>query len=376
VSDEIAFGIGCFHFGVSRRPPFRFTIHDYIQDVRLALENVPTVNDVYIESMDKDQVITMEDGELPRLSEGDGIFPGLYHLEMQFDVYLPFRVQAELTDDYAPDETCSERFRVYMRYTYHGPVAFVQVLEPSHRPSPSAAVRVVREFLARELGDDRQPVIFESLGPSPFHADCYLNAVSQETNGERPVLDTTIRQQKGYDAIHFTLHPHEITETDELLETVIERLADELILYYAIETYRVRSMNEWEQLEELFDQLTRFSSQLSLGRRLVGLLGWSRQLNKLYSLLVQFEISQLFARRSLEREVRDLYKTEEPRYLRPYMDEAVKDLDVYPTAQVGRMADFLEKRRQKTLELFIVFLSALIGGIVGSLMTMMFHRGP
>ena len=334
VSDEIAFGIGCFHFGVTRRPPFKLTIHDYVQEVRAALEHISTVNDVRIESMDDDQEMTMGDGELPRLSQGDGIFPVPDNLEIQCDVYLPFRVQAELTDDYIPNETCSERFRIYIRYTFYGPVAFVRVLEPSHRPHPSSAVRVVREFLARELGDARQAVVFESLGPSPFHVDCYLNASQQEANGQRPVLDATVSHQKDYDEIHFTLSSYEVTDSDELVETVVESIADELSLYYAIEAYRVRSMREWGQLEELFGQLTQIGSQLSLGKRLVSVLGWGRQLNKLYGLLMQFEVRQLFDRTGLEKALRDLYKVDEPIYFRAYVDGAVRDLDTYPTQQL------------------------------------------
>src|SRR6266446_4335975 len=75
--DTVWFGIGCFHFGYRKTPPYKFRRGDYVRDLKAALEGIPAIKDVVINcpanEVDAEQ---MEISETPTdLSEGEGHFP-------------------------------------------------------------------------------------------------------------------------------------------------------------------------------------------------------------------------------------------------------------------------------------------------------------
>jgi len=68
---------------------------------------------------------------------------------------------------------------------------------------------------------------------------------------------------------------------------------------------------------------------------------------------------------------RETYSTDEPTYLESFVKRAMQDRQVFPTQQVNQLATFLEKRRSKAVELFIILSASLIGGVAGSLLTLL-----
>ena len=44
--DELSFGIGCFHFGLKKTPPFKYTGEAYILELRTALESVASIDNI------------------------------------------------------------------------------------------------------------------------------------------------------------------------------------------------------------------------------------------------------------------------------------------------------------------------------------------
>ena len=62
-------------------------------------------------------------------------------------------------------------------------------------------------------------------------------------------------------------------------------------------------------------------------------------------------------------------------HLKEEVGNAVTSLGEYPIEQVYRLIGFLEGRRSKQLELFVVLCAAIVGGIVGGLATW-FLGGP
>jgi hypothetical protein len=178
MSETIRFGIGCFHFGISRATPFSFKGDLYIQQLRQTLEACPSVANVKIagptDLMDYSQLVE-DPPEL--IGHGRNYFPCaiLDGLNIEFSIHIPFRVQENLiATPVSRLETFTEDFLVIINYGYHNPVAFIVPLEPQKEHSRgSQAVQIVREFLSRELKPN-YTIRFEVLGPSPFHADCEL----------------------------------------------------------------------------------------------------------------------------------------------------------------------------------------------------------
>ena len=83
----------------------------------------------------------------------------------------------------------------------------------------------------------------------------------------------------------------------------------------------------------------------------------------------------IFERQGLEESLDQTYGVPGRAYLRDEVKKAVKDLGEYPIGEVYRLIEFLEGRRSKQVELLIVFIAALVGGIVGGIATWLLGAG-
>ena len=170
IKPRYGFGVGCFHFAMRKQPPFRYEIHDYVKELRAALQRVTPLNNIEIEYDEDEQGYNIESGEQPSLEEGRGVFPHPNYLEISFDIYIPFRIQEELTEVGISNVTQSENFRLHIMYSFYGPVAYVQPLDAIdtiQRFRPSAAVQVVRENLRKELKTNTSSITFECIARVP-----------------------------------------------------------------------------------------------------------------------------------------------------------------------------------------------------------------
>jgi hypothetical protein len=173
MTEEISFGVGCFHFWPTAIPPFTLTIDEYADQLRETLESIPTISNIEIDADSATPDVPVTE-KLLTLSDGEDFLPHPAFLDISFDVYIPYRIQEEITDEITTDRTLTENFRVHIRYDYEAPLVFVELLNPSKLPDPSQAVQVVREYLNRQVNCSLRKVRFDALGPSPFHADFYI----------------------------------------------------------------------------------------------------------------------------------------------------------------------------------------------------------
>ena len=70
---------------------------------------------------------------------------------IDFDLYIPFRIQDGLARLRARSDTGTENFRIHVIYVYYSPVVFVELLDPTDPCTPSTAMVVIREYLWSEL---------------------------------------------------------------------------------------------------------------------------------------------------------------------------------------------------------------------------------
>lgn len=204
---EKSFGIGCFHFGIRKKAPFKYKDSDYIRELQISLSKIPNLDNLklhYDNSLEDDVGGEPIDENLPNLKDDVGYYPQIPHLDLEFDLYIPLRVQAELCHtEEKLIHTFTERFKVRIFQSYYFPVSVVETLSPTKPNSPSKGIQIVREFLNRELAVDKSPYIrFECIGPSPFHLDCYILPKKRDTD-EFWLLETVELIESGYDKVFF-----------------------------------------------------------------------------------------------------------------------------------------------------------------------------
>lgn len=44
MDNRLSFGVGCFHFGVKRKQPFKFIGSDYIKEPQTTLQSISNIN--------------------------------------------------------------------------------------------------------------------------------------------------------------------------------------------------------------------------------------------------------------------------------------------------------------------------------------------
>jgi hypothetical protein len=367
MSEQISFGVGCFHFWPTAKPPFTLKIDEYSEHLRETLESIPTVSNIEIDVDPTTPEIHVTE-KLLTLSEGEDFLPHPSFLDISFDVYIPYRIQEEITDEITSQKTKTENFTVHIRYAYEAPLTFVELLNPLEAPDPSQGVQIVREYLNREINSSVSKVRFEALGPSPFHADFYICPQDGEDFNEFEVLQTLSR---GYDKIKFLYNVGEFTSLSSAKLELFSRLEDELGFYYHLVSSRLKANADWSDVTDNLAKLIDVQGKRKLSQRVLNVFRRGRYINQLFTAMVSLEANQIFRRHLIDEGYRGIYATNEPTYLQFYVDNCLKELITYPTQQIGDVARFLEGRRSKTIELAILLLAALLGGAAGSLLTML-----
>lgn len=360
-------GVGCFHFGIAYEKEFIFSTKRYVEDVRAALGKISSVGDISIDydaTFEEEFVVTKKPLEL-RYGE---VFPRVEFLRVYFTVYIPARMQVSvLGEDWAPKRTGTENFKVYVISTYYGPISFVESIDAAKGSDPAYSVRVVRTFLANEFERIKASITFEFMGPSPFHANFYLKSDADEKIAGDLVWAEL--SKRGYNEIRLTYNLSKFASGDEALGYFISEIDDEIGLFYRIIIEKNKSMFAWDGIEAKIDKLNRDSEPG------VSLLNFKRQINLhklrrgLIDRLYQFKAEGEMSRSRVKDLVESAYGKQLNEYLRKYVEKSVSRFPEYPVSALIEWLTHGESRMLKQLEIGVVLASAVLGGLIGSLIT-------
>lgn len=362
----LAFGVACFHFGFTPNIPYFGTLGDYADKVRSALNRVQNINNVRVELAEG------EDHKFAITEEVDGgiekgqPFPLCHFFLVEFELYIPFRIQKEVFPSGEEQATGTENFKIYIRHAYDSPICFVVPVGMAETSIPSSSIPVVREFLKREMNRDSE-IKFGALGPSPMHANFYLKW-QKENGGE--LLEVAFFRSTGYARVVISADPSAYPSLEEAFDDVRFKMSDEVDAFYAITQIDVRARFSWRKLEDDLNDLTSNVSGIELRERIRRAWGRSEKLAKLHGDLARFEASMIIGKHKIDAEVGRLYRGLTVQFIKPIIDDELADRTAFPTSQVGRLVEFLEQRRSKAVELIIVLVSAVIGGIAGSVLAL------
>lgn len=367
-----AFGIGCFNFGVKKNPPFDFKGTTYLKELENCLIKIPNLNNLNIYTDDDFKNLSFKvKNTLPYLEDSGDCFPNPDILDITFDLFIPFQIQAEINETEEKYlDTHSENFKIYIHNNYHFPITIIEVVNPVKEANPSSAVRIVREFLKKVISDNNEKyILFETLGPSPFHLDCYIKPQNPDESNPDWLFNPVETPDKGFDIITFYYNTAKIKDSDEALDYLREYIADELGFYYKYVSFRNEKMHHWSEIQVLLNKLVAI-------QKIKGIKGFWQKLFKRSSLigdvfteLAEFEGNDIELSGLRQNEYNEIYHVKDQTFFQPFIDNELNEQINYPIKQISQLVTFFESRRVKSVELLIVLVAALIGGAIGALLT-------
>lgn len=368
---DIAFAFGCFHFGLRKTPPADFTVQQFLQEVEKTLKAVPNIDNVLV-SCDPDlydELLSSPD-KAPNLTDGDRPFPSLPDERISFDLLIPFGVQELLQGRYSVPMTFTERFRVEIHYMYRNPVAVFILVSPESEPMPSEAVIIIRRLLEREFQRQQESMIdFQFMGPSPLHADLYLSAKPEDHQSVPWTFGLHVEHTRSYDQYAFFYNTDRFSSTQEALDALLIDLYEELDVYYLATQFEREDLYAWEELQMLSQALVELYQKRGAKGYLARAFGTSHLLDKAFISLAEFEASTLLKDNMLREDYRSTYSSDTTPYLQKFVDERIEESFRYPSEQISKLLQLFETRRLNAVELRVVLVSAISGGIFGALVT-------
>ena len=367
---RMAFGIGSWDFGIRCDLTSRFTIAQYVNLLTHALESIPSLNNLEIvpEPDDHgDRVIDANCGT--STPNGLHIFSHGSLYSISFDLYIPFRIQIELGGPFVESDTNTEHFKVHTRYDYYSPVVFVELVGGDKPSVPSSAVMVIRDYLEFECERSSHNLLFSCVGPTPFHANFYIE--SHPDSHVSDIFNCEDLRLRGYSKITFTYCVLSFGTMQDAFEDLMEELADELGVYYKVQRDDFRRYRQWHNISTLLTHLTDHFDQT--GWRKILWLTFTRgnDLNKLSVALARFEANRVSTEHSIAQAFRSTYSKRGGHFLKEYVEENIENRPIFPQDPTMDLVAFIEGRRIKALEFIVTLSAAIVGGIIGSLITLM-----
>jgi hypothetical protein len=367
------FGVGCFHFGFFPEAGSSRTGKDYVAKLRDALEAITNINSVEIDAADDFLDIDLgRDFEGEALKSSQSFFPcEQCQIEIKFTIVIPKRVQDALFQDCGiPHSLDSERFSVHISYGFYFPFTVVLVNDPAADCEPSDGVILIREFLEREFKKLHPEAIrFECLGPSPFHADFFLEEEADDCAPTGTICER--EERRGYDCIRFKWHVGILRNRSEAFESLHTHIETQLQFFYQLNHLSLQRALGWSEFSDSLRSLT--DKHRAAGVRAVWFNTFRAgpEIHDAMITLAEFEGADLQNLHETKRQLisltsAELFEAELQRYVQKEFDE----FDKFPVEQAGRILTLLESRRSKRLNIVVTLLAAIVGGAVGALLTL------
>lgn len=344
------FGIGCIYFGYLNDDVGFDISHpkEYLEDISNRLEKVENISNinVYGGTQFSNLAVVVERGN-------DTLIPLPQGWRVEFDLYLPFRVQESI---YARSDV--EAVHVDILFGYEMPVAICSYEWPDEEgdASPSSSVVVVRKYLQKKLSDLN--FVCNCVGPSPFHA----NFVLRETEFEdRFGIDDVTDNRLGYASIELVA-PKETDLIDAFEKTNLDSIFS---VYYSLSNLRSKVLNSQtliansaRNLLEEKEQSGKLKIFKSLKNHQVNIDVLNREIFR--ETLLRLDMSNALA----EADHNEISGDERP------LDYFFSEYRVLASqenwSKFSEVAKFFEERRQKIIGNATAIVSGIIGGLVGA----------
>jgi hypothetical protein len=363
-------------FGMRFKDALTISAANYADAVEKALSQIPHVDRSSITStFDKkpSQADLVIESEPIALNDGGHGFPLPNGFFLSFELSLPTRIQEDLTRHLWHECEVPQPLRIDFLRSFYGPLVVVRLPENTDHAKPSDAIVLVREYLRRELERSASDVYLETRGPSPFHADFFLRPANTEESKalNSDGFNVLLSPHFGYDDLWFVFDSRRFSSDGKAFAQLVNNLVLEFDAYYEVSRLRADELTDWPEIEELYDQL----DQISESRKLIHRIRYfSRKGNLIYRViheLSRFKASQIGHDAAIKSLYTHIYERGLPTYLARFFDRVRADRSTFPVDEYLAFAQFLEHRRLKAWEVSILALAALVGALLGGVVTML-----
>jgi hypothetical protein len=357
-----------------REAPYELSAKEFAADLKFFLDSVPAISNIVITCKNEDAKVQIKSPS-HKFLDSFAFPPFASNVKLSFQLYIPARVQEELLRPLRMrvlSNPC-ETFQIYVQPEYHAPVTFVEPLHAKKPFRPARSVVIVREYLKKHAPKDNVHIEFDSLGPSPFHAHFYLAPQKRRSKSNEHLFNVNLIETRGYDHIFITYAPQDFLDFDQVKWRFISNAADELNVFYATRIRQSKAIDLWHKVQKELDQViendntkptVKLLRSFRRGKHLKLLFSKIAELESLTIRLTEF-VSFAFAR---------IYVKHEENLFQPILQKEINRMPKFPIKPIIELASFLEERRGRSMEMLAVIISALIGGIIGSIITLLFSK--
>jgi hypothetical protein len=287
-----AAAFGCFWFGIKGGRPASweedFDPKEHLEKTKHALSRIANITEVSVESDEKLFLGSGNPVDLPDVGRDYSFFPSYVFVTIRFGIYIPRRLQNELTfvpEDW-PVET--ENFSVLITYDFTMPFTIIFYETKDTFPDSSRAVVVIRKYLEREFKDD--VVTFCSIGPSPFHADLMLTK-NESADVSNFVIRDISDSLRGYRQLEVK-YPSKITDEGTLIDALARYIRPFLSSYYACARDRVNLMFLADIANEHLEKLLEIERTRGIRRLWNHLFKVSNIISDIFTAILRIEIEK------------------------------------------------------------------------------------
>ncbi len=345
------FGIGCLYF--TARPGQDLSWEEAVKE---SLNSLARVSDVEVDL----GVLLDAEAQAPA-----GWYPTRGML--RFHLYIPLEEQKELHELLRHVPLNAEYFVVMVHFRYFEPVAFILPQGAPSNDGTSAAV-VVREYLHREFSRQELPAVLHVIGPTPFHADLCVRPAAIDKDFE--LVRTPGR---GYDEFAFLYSRDSFSSVALAAVTLFDNINDELSLFYSMLTRRADRLRERHELLALVQNLIQIYQAKGFTARTRRVFTSSTRIRRVALKAVNAEYQSQDDEQTLHEQMDELYSARAAFYFKDYLESEVASHHTAELLAAKEMVSLLDQARQRQIEVTSLFLSAIAGGLAGTLVSLLIH---
>ncbi len=218
-------------------------------------------------------------------------------------------------------------------------------------------VFAARKYLEKEFSRRDLPAEMHVVGPTPFHADLSVKAADIEQD-----FELVLSPGKGSDKFTFLYSKESFSSPEIAAVTLIDRISDELSLFYSFNSTQEGRWRERNELVALVQNLIDIYQAKGFKARLCRMFTSSAKIRRVALKAVIAEYQSQGDERTSRDEMDELYSRGVTPYFRDFLESEVASRHESEILAARETISILDQARQKQIEVSSLFFSAIAGG--------------